>query len=130
MLEIGLKGRQTETVTEENTADSIGSGMLRVYATPAMIALMERAALSSVAEYLDDGMSTVGTLINVAHTSASPVGATITAESELTLIDRRRLVFKVIAYDDAGQIGSGTHERFIVDSDKFFEKTIKKMENI
>ena len=130
MLEIGIKGRQTETVTEENTADAIGSGMLRVYATPAMIALMERAALSSVAGCLDDGMSTVGTLINVAHTSASPVGATITAESELTLIDRRRLVFRVTAYDDAGQIGSGTHERFIVDSDKFFEKTNKKMENI
>lgn len=129
MLEIGIKGRQSETVTEDKTAEAVGSGTLRVYATPAMIALMERTALSSVAEYLDDGMTTVGTLINVAHTSASPVGATITAESELTMIDRRRLVFSVTAYDDAGQIGSGTHERFIVDSEKFFEKTLKKLDN-
>ncbi len=129
MLETGIKCRLTETVTEEKTADSAGSGDLRVYATPAMIALMEKTALTSVAKHLEGGMTTVGTLINVAHTSASPIGATITCESELVEIDRRRLVFKVTAYDNAGEIGSGTHERFIVDRDKFSIKTNLKFDN-
>ena len=127
MLEIGIKGRQTETVTEDKTADNVGSGALKVYATPAMIALMEKTALLSVADGLDEGMTTVGTLINVQHTSASPVGAQITCESELTGIDRRKLMFRVTAYDDAGEIGSGTHERFIVDSAKFIGKTNSKL---
>jgi predicted thioesterase len=122
MLEIGIKGRLTETVTEEKTAGAYGSGILRVYATPAMIALMEHTALLSVAPYLEDGMTTVGTSLNIKHTAPSPVGSEITCESELTEIDRRRLVFRVTAYDGAGEIGSGTHERFIVDCDKFFIK--------
>lgn len=127
MLETGIKGFQTETVTEDKTAVSVGSGSLRVYATPAMIALMEKTAMNSVAGELEDGMTTVGTLINAAHTSASPVGSTITCESELVEIDRRRLVFSVTARDDSGEIGKGTHERFIVDCDKFFEKTYAKL---
>jgi len=113
MLEIGIKGRLTETVTEEKTAGAYGSGILRVYATPAMIALMEHTALLSVAPYLEDGMTTVGTSLNIKHTAPSVVGSGI---------DRRRLVFRVTAYDGAGEIGSGTHERFIVDCDKFFIK--------
>lgn len=127
MLETGIKGRQTETVTDEKTAEAVGSGGLKVYATPAMIALMEKTALMSVSGELDDGMTTVGTKIDIVHTSASPVGSTITCESELTEIDRRRLVFTVTAYDDAGEIGKGTHERFIVDSAKFMEKTAAKL---
>ncbi|MBQ3841147.1 MAG: thioesterase family protein [Ruminiclostridium sp.] len=127
MLEIGIKGRLSETVTEEKTAGAVGSGALPVYATPAMIALMEHTALLSVAPELDEGMTTVGTKLDVAHTSASPVGSTITCESELVETDRRRLVFKVTAYDDAGEIGSGTHERFIVDCGKFMEKTAAKL---
>ena len=128
MLETGIKGKMTETVTEEKTAAALGSGTLRVYATPAMIALMENTALNSVADKLDDGMTTVGTKLDIVHTSASPVGSTITCESELVEIDRRRLVFSVTAYDNAGEIGKGTHERFIVDSVKFSEKTAAKME--
>ena len=128
MLETGIKGRLTETVTEDKTAGAVGSGTLRVYATPAMIALMEHTALASVAGELDDGMTTVGTKIDIAHTSASPVGSTVTCESELIEIDRRRLVFSVTAYDDAGEIGKGTHERFIVDCEKFFEKTAAKLQ--
>ncbi len=127
MLEIGLKGCQTETVTEEKTACAVGSGSLAVYATPAMTALMEKTAMDSVAGELEDGMTTVGTLLDIVHTSASPVGAKITCESELTEIDRRRLVFRVTAYDDAGEIGKGTHERFIVDSVKFLGKTNSKL---
>lgn len=127
MLETGIKGRQTETVTDEKTAEAVGSGGLKVYATPAMIALMEKTALMSVSGELDDGMTTVGTKIDIVHTSASPVGSTITCESVLTEIDRRRLVFTVTAYDDAGEIGKGIHERFIVDSAKFMEKTAAKL---
>ena len=128
MLETGIKGKMTETVTEEKTAAALGSGTLRVYATPAMIALMENTALNSVADKRDDGMTTVGTKLDIVHTSASPVGSTITCESELVEIDRRRLVFSVTAYDNAGEIGKGTHERFIVDSVKFSEKTAAKLE--
>lgn len=129
MLETGIKGRMTETVTEEKTAAALGSGTLSVYATPAMIALMENTALRSVADKLDDGMTTVGTKIDIVHTSASPVGSTITCESELTDIDRRRLVFSVTVYDNAGEIGKGTHERFIVDCGKFMEKANAKQIN-
>lgn len=127
MLETGIKGHQTETVTEEKTAAAVGSGSLRVYATPAMIALMEKTALASVAGELEEGMTTVGTKLDVAHTSASPEGSTITCESVLTEIDRCRLVFTVTAYDDAGEIGKGTHERFIVDCAKFMDKTAAKL---
>lgn len=122
MLETGIRGSRTETVTEENTAAAYGSGTLRVFATPAMIALMEHTALGSVAPYLEEGTTTVGTMLNVKHTAPSVVGSVITCESELIEIDRRRLVFTVRAFDEAGEIGSGTHERFIVDCEKFFTK--------
>ncbi len=127
MLEPGIKGKQTETVTDEKTAGAVGSGSLSVYATPAMCALMEKTALLSVAGELDEGMTTVGTKLDIVHTSASPLGCTITCESELIEVDRRRLVFNVIAYDNAGEIGRGTHERFIVDSAKFTAKTAEKL---
>ncbi len=122
MLETGIKGKLTVNVTEENTAAAYGSGTLRVFATPAMIALMEHTALESVASYLDEGSTTVGTMLNIQHTAPSVVGSVITCESELTGIDRRRLTFTVRAYDEAGEIGSGIHERFIVDCEKFFNK--------
>ena len=122
VLETGIRGKLTETVTEEKTAAALGSGTLRVYATPAMIALMERTAMQSVAPYLEDGMTTVGTSLDIKHTAPTPGGGEVTCESELTGIDRRRLVFRVTAYDAAGEIGSGTHERFIVDCDKFINK--------
>ena len=121
-LKVGIKGIKGETVTRELTAEAVKSGGLPVYATPAMIALMEQAAWSGVEEYMDAGCSTVGTLMNVKHLSASPVGARVRAEAELVEIDRRRLVFKVAAYDDKGLIGEGMHERFIIDIDKFMSK--------
>ena len=127
-LVTGIKGKQTETVTEENTAAALGSGSFHVYATPAMIALMEKTALASVADALGDGMTTVGTKLDIAHTAASPVGSAITCESELTEIDRRRLVFRVTAYDEHGEIGSGIHERFIVDCEKFLAKAQAKLQ--
>ena len=126
MLKTGLKGKETEIVTDKNTALSIGSGELEVYATPAMTALMEKAAYKSVAPYIEEGQGTVGTMLNIVHTSATPIGMTVTAESELIEIDGRKLKFKVIAYDEKGNIGEGTHERFIINNQKFQQKTNSK----
>ena len=128
MLKEGVKGTQEIMVTEENTAKVMGSGALDVFATPAMIALMEKRAWVSVAPYLEEGQSTVGTLVNIKHLSASPVGMTITCKTELVDIDRRRLVFHVECYDTAGLIGEGDHERFIIDEAKFMAKTDGKLQ--
>lgn len=126
MLEVGLKGEQSEIVTADKTAAAMGSGTLPVYATPAMIALMEKTAMLSVSGELSEGQCTVGTKLEIEHLSASAEGSRITCESCLTEIDRRRLVFKVTAYDKCGVIGTGKHERFIVDSVKFIEKAKNK----
>lgn len=128
MLEIGIKGCKKIKVTDENTAKAMGSGTLEVFATPAMIALIEATASESVAPFLDDGSSTVGTHLDVAHSSASPVGIEVICETELVEIDRRRIVFKTVVRDSAGEIGSGTHERFIVDNAKFMSKASAKIQ--
>lgn len=128
MLEKGIKGTGRQVVTEKLTAKEMGSGELAVYATPAMIALMEETAYKSVTAELEDGMGTVGTLMNVKHVSASPVGMEITCETELTEVDGRRLVFTVKAYDTKGLIGEGVHERFVIVNEKFQEKTDSKKE--
>ncbi len=126
MLETGLKGKQTETVTTDKTAASVGSGNLPVYATPAMIALMEKTAMLSVAKELPEGQTTVGTKLEIEHVSATGLDKEISCESELVEIDRRRLVFLVTASDPSGIIGKGKHERFIVDCDKFMDKVNTK----
>ena len=98
-MKIGIKGTKAIKVTDEMTARAMGSGSLDVYSTPAMISLMENTAYTSVAEYLEDGQGTVGTLMNVKHLSATPVGMEVRCESELVEIDKRRLVFTVKVYD-------------------------------
>lgn len=123
----GITGRKEIVVTKENTAAIVGSGLLEVFATPMMIALMEEVASESVSAYLDEGRTTVGTLVNVSHVAATPVGATVYCETLLTEVEGRRLVFSVKAYDNAGLIGEGTHERFIVFSEKFMAKTLAKL---
>ena len=129
MLEIGIKGRVEDVVREETTAGHIGSGTVRVFATPMMIALMERTCRTSVKPYLDDGQETVGTHVNVSHVSATPVGVNVWCISELIEIDRRKLVFKVEAYDEKGLIGEGLHERFVIDVDKFKAKADEKQQS-
>ena len=126
MLENGVKGKLTLTVTEEMTAKVMGSGELSVFATPCMIALIEKTAGTSVAPYLAEGEGTVGTLLNVQHTAPTPVGMQVTCETELEEVDRRRLVFRVNVYDEAGTIGSGTHERFVIGNEKFLAKAQSK----
>lgn len=127
MLEAGIKGQQTMTVANENTAETMKSGTLKVFATPAMIALMEETAWKSVAGELEEGMVTVGISLNVKHLSASPVGMKITCNTTLVEVDGRRLVFAVDVEDEAGKIGEGIHERFIVPSEKFQQKADAKL---
>ena len=127
MLEIGIKGHQEMTVTEEFTAKTMGSGVMDVYATPAMLALMEKTAFMSVADELQEGCGTVGIKVEIEHVASSPVGMKITCDSELTAIEGRKLIFKVEAYDSKGLIGKGIHERFIIESNKFQEKTNQKL---
>jgi predicted thioesterase len=129
MLETGIKGKKEITVTQDKTAKAMGSGALNVYATPAMIALMENTAFESVAPYLEPGSGTVGTALNVKHVSATPVGMKVTCETELVKVDGRALTFSVKAYDEAGLIGEGEHERFIIYEEKFQAKADAKLQS-
>ena len=126
MVQNGIKGYQEDFVTEDKLAKNVGSGLVRVYATPQMIALIEKTAVPSVEPYLEDGQSTVGTLVNVTHCAATPAGMKVHAETELVEVDRRKLTFKVSAYDERGRIGEGVHERFIIDIAKFQAKADSK----
>lgn len=128
MLTAGIKGEQNVEVVYENTATAVGSGVLEVFATPCMIALMEKTACDSVLPYLNEGDGTVGTELNIKHVAATPIGMTVRCESELLEVDGRRLVFDVKAYDEVGLIGEGKHERFIVNNEKFQSKANKKGE--
>lgn len=125
-LEVGIKGAAETLVVHENTAAAVGSGALEVFATPSMIALMEKAALESVQPYLEPGQGTVGVRLDVSHLAATPLGMTVRAECELTAIDRRMLTFNVRAYGGDELIGEGTHQRCIVSSERFMEKALAK----
>ena len=121
-----VKATVNEIVTENKTALSVGSGSLAVYATPSMLALIEMAACEALKGVLDEAETTVGTLLNVKHIAATPVGMQVSATAELIEREGRRLVFKVVANDECGVIGEGIHERFIVNSEKFIQKTYSK----
>ena len=127
-LTVGMKGRAEAVVTEQNTAQAAGSGTLAVFGTPYMIALMEQAAWSTLAPVLEAGQSSVGTLLNVSHVSASPVGIKVWAECEITAMAGRTITFSVAAYDEAGLIGQGTHQRAIITDQRFLDKCRKKLE--
>jgi predicted thioesterase len=126
LLKPGMKGEKQEAVTDENTAESWGSGGLPVYATPAMIALLEAACLAAVDPFLPEGFSTVGTELNVKHMAATAPGMTVRASGELLEVDGRRLLFRAEVWDDAGKIGEGTHSRFVVENEKFLKKARDK----
>jgi predicted thioesterase len=125
-MQVGIKGKQYSDVTEANTAAVLGSGLLPVYATPAMVTLMELTASKSVEPYMEPEQGTVGTALQIKHVSATPVGIQVWCESELTEIDGKRLVFSVKAYDTAGLIGEGIHERFIINNEKFMARASAK----
>lgn len=126
-LHVGMRGTIIRKVDETSTAASFGSGGVRVFATPLMIGMMEGAACSAIHPFMEDGKTTVGTTVDIKHMSATPVGMNVSANAELIEIDGRRLVFKVEAFDDKDKIGEGTHERFIIDTEKFMQKTEAKL---
>ena len=126
-IEIGLRGFAEALVEKEDTAQLVGSGELLVYATPCMVALMEGAACESIAPLLSEGESSVGTGMNVSHTSATPVGMSVRAESTVTAVEGRTVTFEIVAFDEAGEIGRATHQRVIVKAERFLEKTYDKL---
>lgn len=128
-LRVGLKGEARDRVTEENTAIRYGSGSVAVYATPAMIGLMEKASLSSVDPLLPEGQATVGTRLDVRHLAATPLGFEVVARAELVEVDGRRLVFRVEAFDDREKIGEGLHERYVITLEKFLRKAEDKKQS-
>ena len=123
----GITNEKSVAVTIENTAIAMGSGTLRVFATPAMIALCEACCAESVEDLLDEGVTSVGVRIDAEHIAASPLGASILCKSKLVAVDGRRLDFEFEVYDNAGLIGKGKHSRFTVDADKFVSKTYAKL---
>ncbi len=125
MLKVGATAESSVVVTESNSAATLGSGDLSVFATPAMIALMENAAMKAVAELLPEGSTTVGTEMNSSHIKASGMGAEITATAVVTAVEGRKITFTVGARDGEGIIGEGTHTRFVVDREKFMSKLNK-----
>lgn len=125
-LKPGMKATVTQTVTDQDTAVRFGSGDVQVFATPMMIALMEKAALTAVDPHLPGGYATVGTTVEVAHLAATPVGMTVTATAELLEVSGKKLKFRIEAFDDKDKIGEGTHGRYIIQTERFLEATREK----
>lgn len=122
MLAKGLTHTSQTVVNENNTAIALGSGDMKVLATPAMIALMENAAMLCVAPHLPEGSTTVGSMISSSHIKPSAIGANVEATAELVEIENRKLTFKVTATENGELIGEGTHIRYIVDRERFLSK--------
>lgn len=123
---IGLIGEARVVVGDELTARHMGSGAVKVFATPEMVRLMERAAVNGLASLLAPGQQSVGTMVNVRHLAATPVGATVVATAELIGIEGRRLTFRVTATDGVETIGEGFHERALIDLERFEQKAAAK----
>lgn len=126
-IEIGMKGRAETLVTTENTAQAAGSGLVPVFATPWMIALMEGAAVQAVQGALPPEEGTVGTRLDVTHNAATPIGMRVWAEAEVTAAEGRKVTFAVSAFDESGKIGGGTHERFVIQTEKFLARAQGKL---
>ena len=122
----GIENTKELIVTEELTAAAVGSGLLPVFATPSMVALMEETCHTSVAEFLEVGQGTVGISISVKHIAATPIGMKVRCESKLVSVDGRTLIFSAEAFDEKEKIGTCTHERFIIDNNKFMDKVSNK----
>ncbi len=122
----GITKKQEMEVTLDDTAACFGSGLIEVFATPAMVGFMEGTAQSSVQTYLPEGFITLGIEINVKHFKATPVGMKVFCESKFTKIDGGKLFFEIKAWDENGDIGKATHVRYIVEAKKFIEKLINQ----
>lgn len=128
-LKLGMTAQVEKVVSEEDTAVKFGSGGVRVFATPMMVALMENSALNAVDPYLGEGYATVGLSLNVKHMAATPVGMKVHAKAELTGIEGKKLIFRVEAFDEIEKIGEGSHERYIIELSRFLERTGRKGAN-
>ena len=128
-LRTGLTGAAELVIGEEHTAPFVGSGRVRVLATPVMINLMEAASLDAVEKLLPAGHQSLGIRLDVRHMAATPMGKKVRAEAELVAIDRRKLSFKVKVYDEVEQVGESEHDRFVIDLDKYMERLKKKIGN-
>ena len=126
-ITVGMKGEVSSFVEREDTAKEVGSGSLLVYATPCMVALMEGAACEAIEEALDESKTTVGTALNIEHISATPVGMDVRAEATVIAVEGKVITFDVRAFDEAGEIGKGTHKRVIVPTQKFLDKAYDKL---
>lgn len=126
-ISIGMKGQVASFVEREDTAAQVGSGSLLVYATPCMVALMEGAACEAISSALPEDKTSVGTGLDISHSSATPVGMDVRAEAEVTAVEGNMITFHVCAYDEAGKIGEGTHKRAIISAQKFLDKTYAKL---
>ena len=126
-IPVGLKGEVCTLVEPEDTALSVGSGSLRVYATPCMAALMEGAACEALDGLLSDDQTTVGTELSIKHLSATPVGMEVRAEATVTAIEGKVISFSLEAFDEAGKIGEGIHKRAIINAQRFLDKTYAKL---
>ncbi len=128
-IQPGLVGEQAATVTETLTAAHLGSGGIDVYATPAMIALMEAAAVAAIDPLLPEGQASVGSSLEVRHLAATPLGHQVRARAEVTEVDGRRVTFTVQAWDEEELIGEGTHTRYVIDVERFLERVEAKVKN-
>ena len=126
-ITVGMKGEAWTDVERADTAKEVGSGSLLVYATPCMVALMEGVACEAIAEGLKEDQTTVGTVLNIEHISATPVGLEVHAEAVVTAVEGKVITFALRAYDESGEIGKGIHKRVIVNSQKFLEKAYDKL---
>ena len=126
-ITIGLTGEKSAAVTLDNTALAMGSGDLRVFATPAMAALAEGCCAESVEDFLDESDTTVGSRLEIEHLSPTPVGVGVVCKSKLTAFDGRKMDFEFKVFDSSGLIGRGNHTRYIVNADKLFQKATDKL---
>ena len=126
-IKVGLIREERGVSDEAHSALAVGSGLLPVLATPAMTALMEQAAANTLEKFLPEGWTSVGISLDVEHTSATPLGMGFRVEAEVTAVEGRKILFAVRAYDEAGEIGHGTHARFAVEAEPFLAKAAKKL---
>lgn len=126
-ITVGMKGTVSTMVEREDTAYEVGSGSLLVYATPCMVALMEGAACEAIAEAIPEGKTSVGTALDIQHLAATPVGLEVQAEAEVTEVSGSTVTFHVVAYDEAGKIGEGTHKRAVITAQRFLDKVYAKL---
>jgi fluoroacetyl-CoA thioesterase len=121
-VQVGMKGQAAVTVDQSNTAAALGSGAVPSFGTPALVALVERAAVNAIRHHLEEGQETVGVQVSLRHTAPTPVGKRVRAEATVTAVDGRKIAFSVTAADSSGPVGDGTHERVVIDREQFIWK--------